>query len=89
MSRNKRCQSCGMPLKRDPKKGGSEADGSRSVTYCSYCYQDGAFMQPDCTADDMQQFVKGVLKEKGFPGFLAGWFTRDIPRLERWKEVRS
>lgn len=79
------CQSCGMPLKKDPAGGGTEADGSRSGMYCSHCYQAGAFTQPDVTAPQMQAFVKEKLKEFGFPGFLAGLFTRGIPRLERWR----
>jgi hypothetical protein len=33
----------------------------------------------------MQYLVKGKLKEMGFPGFMAGWFTKGIPKLERWK----
>ena len=28
------------------------------------------------------------LKEMAFPGFLAGFFTRRIPTLERWKNHR-
>ena len=54
----KNCQSCGMPLKKDPQTGGTNADGSKSTMYCSYCYDRGAFKQPDWTADQMQQFVK-------------------------------
>ena len=43
------CQSCGMPHAKDPGGGGSEADGTKSTTYCSLCYKDGAFTQPDIT----------------------------------------
>ena len=32
----------------------------------------------------MQARVKGKLKEAGFPGFVAGLFTRKIRKLERW-----
>jgi Putative zinc ribbon domain len=81
----KNCQSCGMPLKRDDQGGGTNADGTRSTMYCSHCYQRGRFTLPDLTAEQMQARVKGKLKEFGFPGFLAGLFTRNIPRLERWK----
>ncbi len=81
----KNCQSCSMPLKKDPKGGGSNADGSNSQMYCSYCYENGNFKQPDITAEQMQVFVKGKMKEMGFPGFLAGFFAKGIPRLERWK----
>lgn len=81
----KNCQSCGMPLKKDPQKGGTNKDGSKNQMYCSYCYQEGKFVQADWTVTQMQEFVKGKMKEMGFPGFLAGFFTKGIPKLERWK----
>jgi len=37
--KNKFCQSCGMPMKQDPQGGGTNADGSINIMYCSYCYQ--------------------------------------------------
>lgn len=89
MQQHKNCQSCGMPLKKDPKGGGTNSDGTLSQTYCSYCYENGAFRQPDITAEEMQVFVKGKLKEMGFPGFIAGFFTKGIPKLERWKKVNA
>lgn len=82
----KNCQSCGMPLKKDPKGGGTNADGSKSTMYCSYCYEHGKFTQPNMTVDEMRTFVKGKLKEFGFPGFLGGFLTMNIPGLERWKQ---
>jgi hypothetical protein len=81
----KNCQSCGMPLSRDERGGGTNADGSKSDRYCSHCYEGGRFTLPDITAREMQQRVKGKLKEAGFPGFLSGLFTRKIPKLERWR----
>ena len=83
----KNCQSCGMPLKRDEEGGGTNADGTKSIMYCSRCYQNGEFIQPDMTVDEMKELVKGKLKEFGFPGFLAAFFTKGIPKLERWKTV--
>lgn len=80
----KNCQSCGMPLKKDPQHGGTNADGSKNAMYCSYCYQNGQFTQPDMTAPQMQEFVKGKMKEMGFPGFLAGMFSKGVPKLKRW-----
>lgn len=74
-----------MPLKRDPQNGGTNADGSKSELFCSHCYQEGAFTQPEMTAVEMQLFVKGKMKDMGFPGFLAGLFTRGIPKLQRWQ----
>lgn len=80
----KNCQSCGMPMKKDPQGGGINTNGTKSVMYCSYCYQNGAFTAPEWTAEKMQEFCKGKLKEMGWPGWLAGFFTKGIPKLERW-----
>jgi hypothetical protein len=85
----KNCQSCGMPLKRDAQGGGTLADGSRSAMYCSNCYQNGKFTLPDITVDEMKVLVKGKLKEFGMPGLVAGVFTRNIPKLVRWKHHTS
>jgi len=80
----KNCQSCGMPLKKDEAGGGTNADGTPSAVYCSHCYVRGRFTLPDLTAAEMQDLVRGKLKEMGFPGFVAGFFLRRIPKLKRW-----
>src|SRR3954468_1471826 len=64
----KNCQSCGMPLNKDKAGGGTNADGSKSKMYCSHCYQEGKFTQPLLSVGEMQNFVKGKLKQMGFPG---------------------
>jgi hypothetical protein len=78
------CQSCGMPLSKDPHRGGAEADGSTSATYCSHCYRDGAFTRPDISALEMQELARHKLKEMGIPGLIAWFFVRDVPKLKRW-----
>jgi len=40
---------------------------------------------PDLTAKQSKERVKGKLAEFGFPGFVAAFFARNIPALERWK----
>lgn len=83
----KYCQSCSMPLKQNLNGGGTEANGSISTMYCSYCYENGKFTQPDWDVQQMRSFVKNYLKtEKKLPGFLASLFTMGIPKLERWKQ---
>lgn len=82
---HKNCQSCGMPMKRDEKGGGSEADGAKSTRYCSHCYENGRFTYPDLTMEQMQARVQGKLKEVGMPGFVAKMLSRNIPKLERWR----
>jgi len=78
------CQSCGMPLSKDEKGGGTEADGTRSAEYCIHCYLRGQFTQPHITAEQMVQFVQSKLKQMHIPGFLAKRMTKDIPTLKRW-----
>jgi hypothetical protein len=73
-----------MPLKNDPQHGGTEEDGRKSTMYCSHCYRNGKFILPDITAVQMQSRSKRKLTEKGFPGFIAAFFVRNIPKLERW-----
>lgn len=83
----KNCQSCGMPMKKDPEGGGTNTDGTKTGMYCSKCFQGGQFASPEIdTPEKMQALVKSKLKEMGFPGFIAGFFTRGIPKLERWKK---
>ncbi len=79
------CQSCGMPLGRDPRGGGTNADGSLSTEYCSHCFQEGQFTEPNITAAEMTAKVEGKLREMHFPGFLARRFARDTPNLRRWQ----
>ena len=78
------CQSCGMPLGRDERGGGSEADGSKSPMYCSHCYDAGKFRLPDLTAAGMQRRVEGRLRELGLPAAVVAKSTRGIPKLARW-----
>jgi hypothetical protein len=82
----KNCQSCGMPLTKDENGGGTEKDGSRSKMYCSHCYENGKFTLPELTVEQMKQRVKEKIIEFGMPQFIAGFFTRNIPKLERWNK---
>ena len=78
-----------MPLSKDEKGGGSEANGSISAEYCSHCYANGQFRDPVITAEQMMEKVRGKMKEMHFPGFLANHFTKGIPKLERWSTGQS
>lgn len=76
-------------MKKSPNGGGTNADLSISKKYCAYCFEEGKFKQPDWTVEEMRVFVKGKLKEMGFPGFLTGFFTKGIPKLERWTSSQA
>ncbi|MEP1696659.1 MAG: zinc ribbon domain-containing protein [Paracoccaceae bacterium] len=80
----KHCQSCGMPMNRDPNGGGTEADGSKSEIYCSICYTDGAFRHSGVTVQEFQAHCVDALAAKGMPRIMAWAFTRGIPKLDRW-----
>jgi len=82
---DKFCQSCGMPMEKDPDKGGTNTDGSKTLKYCSYCYQSGVFKDNFTTSGEMVKLVRGKLKEMGY-GPIKHWFySSHIPQLERWK----
>jgi len=73
-----------MPLKKDPKGGGREKNGSLSTKYCSLCYDYGVFLQPDISATSMQHLVIHVLQRNRWPKAFAWLATRGIPKLDRW-----
>ncbi|WP_321322584.1 zinc ribbon domain-containing protein [Labilibaculum sp.] len=82
---NKICQSCGMPLKKDPKGGGTNSDGSKNLKYCSYCYENGVFLYTG-TLTDFQAFCRQKMREGGHSKFISWILTRGMARLERWKK---
>lgn len=79
------CQSCGYPLKKDKKDGGTEKDGLLSKKYCSMRYENGQFLNfPEIdTALKFQKFCIQEMKQDGMNGILAWILTRGIPKLER------
>lgn len=79
------CQSCGMPLSKDPEGGGSEVDGGRSALFCSLCYGNGAFLHPNVGLKEFQAHCVDGMSAKGMPRFLAWLMTRGMGRLQRWR----
>lgn len=74
-----------MPLKQDPKRGGTEADGSRSKDYCSYCYVSGSFVDEAITLSDMQEKLRKIMEEKHFSPALIERTVTFLPKLKRWR----
>jgi hypothetical protein len=87
---NKICQSCSMPLKQDPKNGGTEKDGkTKSKLYCSFCYIKGKFTlsKEINTAEKMQKMcIKMMKKHKKIPNWIGWLLTRKITKLQRWNK---
>lgn len=79
------CQSCGMPLSKDSKGGGTEAGGAISKEYCSFCYQDGKFTELNITLEQMVEKCKGKMLEMKIPRFVVNMGVKGIPKLKRWQ----
>jgi hypothetical protein len=80
------CQSCGMPLDKDSNKRGTNPDKSKSVKYCSFCFQDGHFRDEGITLQ--QKIAKNVeiAVKMGIPENQAIEMAESIlPKLERWQ----
>lgn len=83
------CQSCGMPLTDENK--GTNADGSRSEDYCTYCYKGGEFTQ-NFTMTQMIEFCLQFLDQMNAqtgcvltPTQAKEQMFRHFPHLKRWQ----
>ena len=73
---HRNCQSCGMPLKKDPEGGGTQADGSKSRPY--------RFESSRC-ADSIGAALRGVAGAVRF-GSVP---TRPVASAKRHPATRS
>lgn len=79
------CQSCGMPLPEENVYG-TEAGGAKTAEYCMYCYEEGAFKQPELTMEQMIEVCVPFMTEEGMPEAEArAILGRQLPTLKRWK----
>jgi hypothetical protein len=76
-----------MPLDGDPKNLGTADDGSPVSEYCMFCYQKGAFTDPDQTVEGMvQSSIDFMTANLGFSAEQATQMSNDvIPKLRRWQ----
>ena len=81
------CQSCGMPMGQTDEFYGTEADGTKSKDYCSYCYENGKFTA-DCTMQEMIDFCVQPMLEN-MPGMTEegarAMMSEHFPQLKRWQ----
>ncbi len=84
------CQSCGMPLDKDPVHGGSNADKSLSQKYCSFCYREGKFLDEGITLEQKISKNVQIAVKMGMPEDKARQLAETtIPNLERWRNNNS
>lgn len=78
------CQSCSMPLDK-PEMMGTEKDGTKSKEYCIYCYQNGAFMNPGMTLNEMKTLVRTQMEKMKIDKGLINIAVSSLPNLKRWR----
>lgn len=79
------CQSCAMEMV-DGSDYGTEADESPCMDYCTHCYQDGAFVDPDLTIDQMSAIAADFIEADDVTTAEAKAISRAIlSDLKRWK----
>lgn len=76
-----------MPLEK-PEDFGTNADGSTSNEFCSLCYQNGIFTEPDISMREMIGKVTLILMNSmDLPKEQAESIAKDtIPHLNRWRK---
>ncbi|GAB2806555.1 hypothetical protein GCM10027043_01770 [Ferruginibacter profundus] len=72
-----------MPLDR-PELAGTEKDGSKNQEYCIYCYQNGAFINPGMTLEEMKVLVKEQMEKMKIDNNLITAAVNILPTLKRW-----
>ena len=81
------CESCGMPMGETDEMYGLELNGSKSIDYCKFCYDNGAFTSPDMTLEQQIETVAAIMvKDYGFAEEDAMEQCKaGIPNLKRWR----
>ncbi|SET65196.1 zinc ribbon domain-containing protein [Lacrimispora sphenoides] len=80
------CQSCGLPFNKEHSHFiATEPDGSRSI-YCTNCYKDGKFIEPDLTMEEMTEMLVPVLGRSIGEEEARKDITAVLPTLKRWKK---
>jgi hypothetical protein len=82
------CQSCSMPID-NAEMQGTEKDGTKSNVYCKYCYQQGAFVSPNMTLDEMKTIVKEQMEKRHIDSHVIGMAISSLPHLKRWKSATA
>ena len=77
-----------MPLD-NPGMMGTEKDGSKSNEYCAYCYQNGAFVNPNTTLEEMKTIVKTEMEKRNIDAGIINTAVNTLPHLKRWRMAMS
>ena len=80
------CQSCAMPLEK-PDLFGTNADGTQSTEYCTYCFQNGKFTEPTITLTQMIEKCVVIMTQRKIMSEHQAkeLMSKTIPMLKRWR----
>jgi hypothetical protein len=77
-----------MPLDK-PEMRGTEKDGSKSSEYCAYCYQKGAFINPNMSLNEMKILVKEKMEQMKIDAGTIDMAVSSLPTLKRWSTASA
>lgn len=80
------CQSCGMPLASQSNEFGTNADGSKNLDYCHYCYENGNFTKDETMEDMIASCVPFIVESHPEMSreSAAQMMRTLLPTLKRW-----
>lgn len=83
---NAYCQSCGIYLKHQDFYASLDKEEQRKTKYCTTCYKDGIFIEPDLTYEQMKKRVKERCLKLGFNKFQTFIYLLRLKKLFRWQK---
>ncbi|GFZ32050.1 transcriptional regulator [Clostridium zeae] len=79
------CQSCGLPFNEEHKHFiAIEPNGNKSI-YCTNCYKDGKFIDPNISMKEMIDLIVPILGKAIGEEEARKEMTNLLPTLKRWK----
>lgn len=81
------CQSCGIRMIKHDEFG-TYSKGVKNLNYCNHCFDNGAFLEPDLTLEQMiEKLLKPMMVNKRITEDEARANARaHIENLKRWKK---
>lgn len=79
------CQSCGMPIT-GAELQGTNSDGALTEDYCTYCYQQGSFVQNVSMEEMIEACVPHMISSGMEEARARDLLEKTLPTLTRWKK---
>ena len=79
------CQSCAMPMN-DESVYGTNADGTKNLDYCVYCYKNGKFVDDVSMEKYIEMMIPFSAQAGMTPEQMRNYCETIFPTLKRWKK---